>query len=76
MNASTGLARCYHWHTANVRDSTREPHPAIVGEHQGDIMNLVDQRAAPAQEALLVIGHEHPDATLAENIDLKQLPLF
>ena len=48
MNDATGLARRYHWHSATVRDFTSEPHAAIVGEHQGLIMNLVDNRAKPA----------------------------
>src|SRR2546430_1148065 len=42
MNGSSGLARRYHWHSATVRDFVSDPHAAIVGEHQGAIMNLVD----------------------------------
>ena len=37
MNADKAMARRYHWHSATVRDFTREPHSAIVGEHQGTI---------------------------------------
>src|ERR1044071_869735 len=66
MNESSGLARRYHWHSQTVRDFTSEPHAAIVGEHQGEIMNLVDAAAGPAQNALLAIAHEHPDRTLVE----------
>src|SRR3954463_10117306 len=66
MNEASGLARRYHWHSTTVRDFTSEPHTAIVGEPQGEIMNLVDAAARPAQAALLEIVHEHPDATLAE----------
>jgi hypothetical protein len=66
MNESSGRARRYHWHSANIRDFTCEPHTAVVGEHQGNIMNLVDQHARPAQDALLAIAREHPDATLRE----------
>jgi len=88
MNETSGLARRYHWHSATVRDFTCEPHTAVVGEHQGDIMNLVDRHAVPAQDALLAIAREHPDRTLrearhlslprhhgvhAENVDLKRL---
>ena len=88
MQPERGLARRYHWHSANVRDFTCEPHTAVVGEHQGDIMNLVDQHAGAAQDALLAIVREHPDATLgearhltvprhhdvrAENVDLRRL---
>ena len=88
MNAASGMARRYHWHSATVRDFTCAPHTAVVGEHQGEIMNLVDRHARPAQDALLAIAREHPDATLrearhlilprhhdvrAENVDLKRL---
>ncbi len=68
MNDATGLARRYHWHSATVRDFTSEPHTAIVGDSviEGDIMNLVEQRATPAQKALLEIAHEHPERTLQE----------
>src|SRR5213079_228470 len=38
----------------------------IAGAHQGTIMNLVDAQAAPAQDALVAIAHQHPDATLNE----------
>src|SRR5216117_204185 len=51
MNENTALARRYHWHSATVRDFTAEPHTGIVGEHQGEIMNLVDREARPAQSA-------------------------
>ena len=88
MNTATKLARRYHWHSATVRDFTSEPHTGIVGEHEGTILNLVDRQAKPAQDALLAIVREHPDATLAEarrlivpchhdvrpaNVDLKRL---
>jgi hypothetical protein len=66
MNGRSALARRYHWHSATVRDFTSEPHTAIVGEDQGEIMNLVDRDAAGAQEALVKIANEKPDATLAE----------
>src|SRR6516164_77252 len=48
MNEASGLARRYHWHSAAVRDFTSAPHTAIVGEHQGAILNLVDRGAKPA----------------------------
>jgi uncharacterized protein len=59
MNESNGLARRYHWHSAAVRDFIEEPHSGIVGEHQGDIMNLVDRQAKPAQSALLDIASQN-----------------
>lgn len=66
MNETSGLARRYHWHSATVRDFTCEPHTAVVGEHRGRIMNLVDPHARPAQDALLAIAREPPEATLRE----------
>ena len=66
MNAESKLARRYHWHSATVRSFTSEPHAAIVGEHQGTIINLVDARAAAAQDAMLAIVKERPEATLSE----------
>ena len=88
MNGASGLARRYHWHSADVRDFTSDPHSAVVGDHQGQILNLVDSHAGPAQNALLAIARQHPDTTLhearhlvlprhhdvrAEGIDLKRL---
>jgi hypothetical protein len=64
MNETSGLARRYHWHSATVRDFTEEPHSGIVGTHQGDIMNLVDREAKPAQGALLEIVQQKPVETL------------
>lgn len=88
LNDASGLARRYHWHSANVRDFLCDPHTGIAGPHQGTIMNLVDAQAAPAQSALLSIAQAAPDVTLhdvrrlamprhhevrAEDVDLKRL---
>jgi hypothetical protein len=87
LNDKAGLARRYHWHSATVRDFTCEPHAAIEGANQGEIMNLVDAQARPAQGALLEISHQLPEITIrdlclampshhdvrAENVDLKRL---
>jgi hypothetical protein len=61
MNETTAMARRYHWHSATVRDFVSEPHTAIVGQNQGEIMNLVDAHAKPAQDALLATVKEHPE---------------
>src|SRR5262245_2042746 len=66
MNDATGMARRYHWHSVTVRDFTSEPHTGIVGEHRGEIMNLVDRQAKPAQAALLDIVQQKPVVTLQE----------
>jgi uncharacterized protein len=64
LNDSTGFARRYHWHSATVKDFILEPHTAIVGESQGEIMNLVAAAASPAQKAILEISRTCPDRTL------------
>jgi hypothetical protein len=52
------LARRYHWHSTTVRDFVSSPHTAIVGQPQGEILNLVDARATKAHNALLAIAKE------------------
>ena len=64
MNDRSGLARRYHWHSATMKDFICEPHAAIVGQNEGEILNLVDRRASSAQQALLTIAGQSPDATL------------
>ena len=88
LNDATGYARRYHWHSAIVKDFTIEPHTAIVGEPQGQIMNLVSAAASPAQQAILNIAATQPESILtnlqklrmpahhdvrASDIDLKRL---
>jgi hypothetical protein len=64
LNDTTGLARRYHWHSASVRDFTSEPHTGIIGRNEGEILNLVDHRARPAQDTLLEIAGTSPEKTL------------
>jgi uncharacterized protein len=66
LNDQSGLARRYHWHSASVHDFTSDPHTGIVGQNEGIILNLVDGRAKPAQNAMLNIANERPDKTIAE----------
>jgi hypothetical protein len=88
MNPQNHSARRYHWHSATVRDFVSDPHAAIVGKPQGEILNLVDTRAVRAQSALLTIAREpvanalnearkltmpsHHDVR-AKDVDLKRL---
>ncbi|MDR5726681.1 MAG: DUF763 domain-containing protein, partial [Terriglobia bacterium] len=66
MNQENHSARRYHWHSATVRDFVSNPHTAIVGKPQGEILNLVDARATRAQHALLKIANEPVEASLSE----------
>jgi hypothetical protein len=81
MNERSRLARRYHWHSATVKDFTCEPHTGIVGPPSpegfgapGDpllIQNLVDQRAKPAQDALLTLANDNPQRTLTEVMKMR-----
>src|SRR5688572_16343043 len=71
MNEGTRLARRYHWHSASVKEFTCEPHIGIVGESAGVIQNLVDERAKPAQGALLAVANDNPQRTLTEVMKMR-----
>ncbi len=66
MNAGTGMARRYHWHSATAGDFTADPHTAIHGRPQGVILNLVDARAGRAQQAMLELAGQPVLKTLGE----------
>jgi uncharacterized protein len=70
MQTDTGKARRYHWHSQNLQSFVEEPHTAICGDHQGEILNLVDSKAKPTQQAILTIAQAHPDKMLT---DIQQL---
>ena len=66
MRSPTDSSSAYHWHSATVRDFACEPHTAFVGTHAGTIMNLVDHPAQTAQDPMLTIARQHPEATIRE----------
>lgn len=72
MNPAESSARRYHWHSAGVRDFVSDPHTAIVGRYQGEILNLVDARAKDAQRALLTIAGEPIERSLQH---VRKLPM-
>jgi uncharacterized protein len=66
MNDQTGTARRYHWHSAALKSFVEAPHSGIAGQPQGQIMNLVDSQAIPAQGAILDVLRQKPDKNLQE----------
>ncbi|MEM1122298.1 MAG: DUF763 domain-containing protein, partial [Bacteroidota bacterium] len=66
MKPQDTSARRYHWHSEAIQSFTVEPHAAICGEHQGDILNLTDKGALPTQKGILNIIGEHPEKMLKE----------
>lgn len=66
MNDGSGMARRYHWHSAQVRSFVEEPHAFIYGANQGEILNLTDRCADKTKNGLLSLVKESPDAMIAE----------
>lgn len=66
MQTETSKARRYHWHSKNINSFVQEPHTAICGDFQGEILNLVDKQAKPTQLAMLSIAKENPEKMLEE----------
>jgi hypothetical protein len=62
MNGGKKLARRYHWLSEGVKSFVEEPHSAIEGRGVGEIVNLVDARAADSRSAQLSLLREGPDA--------------
>ena len=60
MNDASRTARRYHWLSEGLRSFVDEPHAAIEGIHQGEIVNLTDRRADASRrgqlELLQVLG--------------------
>ena len=66
MNGATRLARRYHWHSVGLQSFVSAPHSGIAGPPQGEIVNLVDSQAMPAQQAILEILRQPPEKNLKE----------
>jgi hypothetical protein len=66
MQTETSKARRYHWNSDSMNSFVEEPHTAICGDFQGEILNLVDKQAKPTQLAMLEIAKENPEKMLAE----------
>ena len=66
MHIQNRKARRYHWHSGSVDSFTDEPHAAICGLNDGQIINLVDHDAQPAQRGILDISKESPEKILKE----------
>ena len=55
MNGKRRQARRYHWLSEGLKSFVEEPHAAIDGLGQGEIVNLTDRRAAPSRRGQLDI---------------------
>ena len=67
MNGEMRQARRYHWHSEGLSDFVDEPHSAIDGAPQGEIVNLTDRRASNSRHAQLdLLSALGPDGIAAE----------
>jgi uncharacterized protein len=72
MSPGNSMARRYHWHSAGLQSFVEEPHTAICGANQGEILNLADRQASPARNAVLSLTREKPETMMQ---DVQQLVL-
>lgn len=66
MNGDLRRARRYHWLSEGVRSFVDEPHAAIEGASEGEVVNLTDRRAAAARRAQVELARLGPDRVVAE----------
>src|SRR5213082_289380 len=73
MNGDKRQARRYHWHSENLASFVDEPHSAIDGPAQGEIVNLTDRRAENSRTAQLdLLAKLGPDGIVREYAALSQ----
>jgi uncharacterized protein len=71
MNGDKKQARRYHWHSENLKSFVDEPHSAIDGPVQGEIVNLTDKRAEISRARQLdLLDDLGPDRIVSELVAL------
>lgn len=66
MREGDSMARRYHWHSALVQSFVEEPHVAICGTNQGQILNLTAMEAGGSRNGILSISQEKPELMMQE----------
>jgi hypothetical protein len=67
MNGDKKQARRYHWHSEDLKSFVDEPHSAIDGPVQGEIVNLTDKRAETSRTSQLqLLTDLGPDRIVSE----------
>jgi uncharacterized protein len=75
MNGGKRQARRYHWHSGDLSSFIDEPHSAIHGPSQGQIINLTDRRADRSRLAQLnLLSTLGPDRVTREYAKLSEKP--
>ena len=68
MNGDSRQARRYHWLSEGLKSFVEEPHAAIDGRQQGEIVNLTDRRADASRcSQLAMLQSLGPDGILREH---------
>jgi hypothetical protein len=66
MREGDAMARRYHWHSQHVQSFVEEPHTAICGINQGQILNLTASEAGSTRKSILDITSEQPERMMQE----------
>ena len=66
MNGDKKQARRYHWHSETLKSFVDEPHSAIDGPAQGEIVNLTDKRAESRLRQVDLLADLGPDRIVSE----------
>jgi uncharacterized protein len=73
MNGERRQARRYHWLSEGLKSFVNEPHTAIEGRGQGNIVNLTDRRAEASRRSQLdLLGTLGPDGITRELAAIEQ----
>ena len=82
MNPAAKTARRYHWRSEGLRSFVEEPHTGVVGENEGEILNLTAKEAGKTREACVALAREKPETVVKEIAEIakggagRQLLLF
>jgi hypothetical protein len=75
MNDASRTARRYHWLSEGLQNFVDEPHNAIAGVHQGEIVNLTDRRADASRRTQLdLLSSLGPDGLTRELAAIEAKP--
>jgi uncharacterized protein len=75
MNDGSRTARRYHWLSEGLQSFVEEPHKAIDGAHQGEIVNLTDRRADASRRTQLdLLTSLGPDGLTRELAEIEVKP--
>jgi hypothetical protein len=75
MNDDNGMARRYHWLSAQVESYVNEPHAAVCAETEARTLNLVARESAAARSSSAELARGKPDVVLSAIRDIPALTM-